>query len=416
MRVVVLADEFPPETAGGSGMIAHAFARGILQCGHEVIVLTVTSDRTHVGESVEGGMRVVRLFSRYHPRWRSWLSVWHPSVTREVRRILAQVRPDIVHAHNVHQHLSYASLRIARRYAPVILTMHDAVALSQQKLRPRTTGGIGVPDYYDSWWDELRTERLRFNPFRRWAVRRAIRACSRVLAVSHALAEVLTRAGFQGIEVFYNGIDTNAWEADEDSVRAFRARLGLRTRPIVLFGGRLSGMKGCFQALSYMSAIQSRVPDAVLVVMGRVDAVANAMKHEAEKAGIGDRVVCTGWVSGEERRAVFAASTVIITPSLYLDPFPTINLEAMAAAKPVVTTVFGGSPEAVEDGVTGYVGNPYDTQSFSDRIAAVLLDQTVAHMMGVRGRERVRERFDIQRRARALEQVYTAVVSGANGL
>jgi glycosyltransferase involved in cell wall biosynthesis len=50
----------------------------------------------------------------------------------------------------------------------------------------------------------------------------------------------------------------------------------------------------------------------------------------------------------EDLPGLFAASSVVTVPSLCLDVFPTMNLEAMALAKPVIGTVFGGTPEIVE--------------------------------------------------------------------
>ena len=50
-----------------------------------------------------------------------------------------------------------------------------------------------------------------------------------------------------------------------------------------------------------------------------------------------------GWLSGADLRAAYQLADVVAVPSIYVDPFPTVNLEAMAAGKPVVATCFGGS-------------------------------------------------------------------------
>ena len=93
-----------------------------------------------------------------------------------------------------------------------------------------------------------------------------------------------------------------------------------------------------------------------------------------------------------------------------LDTFGMVNLEAMEHGKPVVATLFGGSPEVVADGVTGFVANPFDTATFAERIARLLRDPALAARMGAAGRERALERFRIERLTREfLEEYATAL-------
>ncbi|MDD5110818.1 MAG: glycosyltransferase family 4 protein, partial [Patescibacteria group bacterium] len=86
--------------------------------------------------------------------------------------------------------------------------------------------------------------------------------------------------------------------------------------------------------------------------------------------------------------------------------FPSVNLEAMAAGKPVVATCFGGSREAVTDGVTGFIVNPYNTATFSDRLLRLLSDPALAQRFGAAGRQRVAKDFSASRWLDMLEQWY----------
>jgi starch synthase len=76
-----------------------------------------------------------------------------------------------------------------------------------------------------------------------------------------------------------------------------------------------------------------------------------------------------------------------------------VNLEAMEHAKPVVATVFGGSPEVVEDGVSGLIRNPFDVEAFSQAIAELLSDPSRAREYGRAGQVRLHNRFRIERLA-----------------
>ena len=75
-----------------------------------------------------------------------------------------------------------------------------------------------------------------------------------------------------------------------------------------------------------------------------------------------------GWLEGAELATAYRLADVVATPSVCFDSFPTVNLEGMAAGAPPVTTCFGGAKEAVIDGETGFVVNPFDTDTLSDRL------------------------------------------------
>ena len=57
-----------------------------------------------------------------------------------------------------------------------------------------------------------------------------------------------------------------------------------------------------------------------------------------------------------------------MTPSICFDTFGLVSLEAMEMKKPVVATSFGGSKEVIEDGVTGFIENPFDVAAYADKI------------------------------------------------
>jgi len=144
--------------------------------------------------------------------------------------------------------------------------------------------------------------------------------------------------------------------------------------------------------------------------MGKREVYEREFEAAARELGVADRVVGTGWLDGAELQAAYAATDVFVTPSICFDTFGMVNLEAMEHAKPVVATVFGGSPEVVEDGVTGFVANPFDLEAFSDRIARLLEDQGLRRRMGEAGRERLARFFTIDRLAAEFLEEYRLAI------
>jgi glycosyltransferase involved in cell wall biosynthesis len=133
----------------------------------------------------------------------------------------------------------------------------------------------------------------------------------------------------------------------------------------------------------------------------------------AAQLGIGDRVRFLGLIPRHLVPIVLDRSAAVLTLSMYLDPFPTMNLEAMATSRAVVGTCYGGTPEAVTDGKTGYVVNPYDTACVSERILELVTDADRATGLGQAGRERLRAYFSVKRMAEDYERIYDEARSNA---
>jgi glycosyltransferase involved in cell wall biosynthesis len=93
------------------------------------------------------------------------------------------------------------------------------------------------------------------------------------------------------------------------------------------------------------------------------------------------------------------------------EALPISILEAMALARPVVTSDVGGAGEAVADGETGLVVPPGDTEAAAAALAKLAADPGAARAMGKRGRTRQRKRFDGESMVdgywRALQEVAT---------
>ncbi len=410
MKIALLQDDFPPHNEGGAGAIAYRLARGFVDRGHEVLVVTAVRQQKDAGTFDVDGMRVVRIRSDYHARFRAYVSLYNPRMLRALEQVLKGFAPDVVHAHSLHTHLSYYSLVLARKYAgSVYLTEHDAMSFYFGKLPSETNQSLTVDSDFvsgiRSFFDQARTHRLRFNPLRNLLIRRIIRAnVDRSIAVSFALESALKRNGMENTTVIHNGIDVRDWERPQrtDDI-ASRLRIGNRA---IFFGGRLSGAKGALNILEALANVRKTVPEVQLVIVGRHDSYADRMHEVAKRLGVEDHLIWAGWISGDELRAIYYSTALVAVPSLYLDPFPTVNLEAFACRVPVIATCFGGSREVVEDSVNGYVVNPLNIEALSQKITDLLVHDEKRHTFGEAGYELVRKEFSLAQQLVQYEKLF----------
>lgn len=415
MRILVLSDRIPPENSGGAEKVAWTFAQGLATHGHDVTVLSAT-DRSPF-EDVRAGVPIHHVHARWRPRFTAYWSLYHPRVAAQVSTKLDDLRPDLVLAFNIHTGLTYHSLTLAkRRGIPVIHHLQDAMTFTYGKLVHFATPDARCPIRPELYrlppLYNLRRYRFRYNPIRNAVIRRVLAGVDRLTCSSAALRDAIVANGGRAPEVVYPGVDAAAFDTTPERVAALRARLGLEGCRVILVAGRLTPLKGSIQLLRAMQRVFPARPDARLLILTRATLEQQGLVGD-EFRDVRSQIVIGGWLEGETLAAAYRLADVVTTPSICLDVFPTVNLEAMAAGKPVVATCFGGSPEAVEDGVTGRVVQPLDTEALSGALAELLDSPGRAAEMGAAGRARFEKMFTANHATARLDAVCRSLINGS---
>lgn len=393
MKVLFLADDFPPESFGGAGISTYELASGMKEKGHEVFVITTCRKEADAGVHMYNGLTVFKIQSDYPARWRAYKSLNNKKVVKEAEKIFAKVNPDVIHANNIHYHLSYALLKVAKEYTnAVIFTARDVLTFAYGKLETKRYLENLNPKV--TWLDNLAFAKKRWNPLRNIIIRKYLRY-AKIIAISNSLKEALERNKIKPVEVIYNGIDVNSFLAGSEKTALFKARNGLEDKKVLLFSGRLSAQKGGGSSLEALKEIIKKVPDTVLLIAGSMDAFAKELQKYAEKLGVKEHIVFTGWMERDEIKIAYGAADIVLMPSICLDTFGRVNVEAMAAKKPVIGTKYGGTPEVIENGVTGYIVDPRKPKEIAEKAVALLQDPTKAKTFGEAGYKRAKTEFNL---------------------
>lgn len=419
MRILFLNDLHDPRI-GSSVRLVYQLAERLRARGHATLLVSTTTDRHLATPTRIEGLDVVRIWSDYPLRFRAFVGLDNKRVRAPLESVLSEWRPDVVHSHLVHTHLSYASLTRARAAgAAVVFTAHDVMTFCHQKLTCFHGGeehGGALRDYRAYWQKCLPCQRFRWNPWRNAAIRRVLeRDVQRTNAVSAELATTLRANGIRVDRVLHNALAFQGHLPDAAAVARFREQHGLAGAQVLAIGGRLHEQKGVRQLLRMLALLAPRFPALRLLVLGKRELYDREFAAEARELGVAERIVCTGWLEGAELQAAYAATDVFVTPSICFDTFGMVNLEAMEHGKPVVATTFGGSPEVVEDGVTGFLANPFDLEAFSERIGRLLADPELAARMGAAGQVRLQAHFGIERLAGECLEEYESALEAARG-
>lgn len=415
MRVLLLNDRIPPENQGGAGKVTWSLGLGLKELGNEVHVISATEKETF--EEIRSNIPTYHIHVKYplQAHLRHYATLFNPQVNAQLSRLYRQIKPDIVNVGNIHSDLTYYSLVIAHRMGiPTVFTAHDVMAFAYSKLthhiesercQVEQPSEYRLPMFYN-----IQQMRFRYNPIRNYIIRQILENYTNTrIVVSDRLRQALEANNLPSFSVVHNGVIAAEFEVDNATVEALRQRLSLQNKKVILFAGRLSTGKGSEQIFAALEQLIQTMPDVVLLVLTRATLAQQGLT-QPKWQNLSNHVRIGGWLQGFELAAAYKIADVVVVPSIYLDPFPTINIEAMAAKRPVITTCYGGSSEAIIDGRTGYVINPFDTEHFVEKLTLILSDTDLARKMGEAGYQHFLENFTHIKHSQKMQSVYQDLI------
>lgn len=195
--------------------------------------------------------------------------------------------------------------------------------------------------------------------------------------------------------LIYNGIDSVPFE--EADLQREAVRKEMRIKPLekaVIVVANLIPYKGHSELFVAAKEVLGHCPHTVFLLVGEDRGIGISLKEMATDLGIADNVRFLGL--RHDVPLLLAASDLFVLPS-HEEGFSNVILESMAAELPVVATRVGGNPEAIEDGVTGWLVRPGNPAAMAEKIIDLLGDPKRAKSWGQRGRNRVKEVFTVER-------------------
>jgi phosphatidylinositol alpha-1,6-mannosyltransferase len=202
------------------------------------------------------------------------------------------------------------------------------------------------------------------------------------------------------IRVLNPPVDTQRFRPDiapSDIMRKY----GLEGKRVILTVARLVRVKGIDMVIRALPKVLETIPNTVYLVVGGGPLRAE-LEQLAEALGVRDNVLFAGAVahlSDDLPRYyrvcdVFVMVSRPVSQGREIERFGMAYLEAGACGKPVIGGKGGGTSEAVEDGVTGLLVDPWDGNEIAEAIVRVLVDEELAGRLGEKGRRRAMRQPD----------------------
>jgi glycosyltransferase involved in cell wall biosynthesis len=208
-----------------------------------------------------------------------------------------------------------------------------------------------------------------------------------------------------------NGVDVRRFVAGSGNtpVEFNGFILNRETYRYVAVVAALNNQKGHEFLFRAIPLIRGKLENVVFLLVGDGH-IRASLETLARSLGIAQNVLFTG--KRTDVPAILAASELFVLPSLF-EGMPLSVLEAMAAGKAVVATNVDGTAELVEDGVTGFLVPPKNSELLAQRIVQLLTDSTLCKEFGDHGRERVRRLYTIEAMCKRYSDLYELWVQRA---
>ena len=230
--------------------------------------------------------------------------------------------------------------------------------------------------------------------------------CYKAIAVSNAVKEHWQQENTkEKINVLYNGFDYSEFYQDQSSLRQ---ELKIEDDCIVIGTiGRISKWKGQDYFLRIAGEINRRINNVKFVIAGDTypgnEYLIDSFKKIIKEEKIEDKVFLLGFRT--DIYNILHSFDIFVLPSILPDPLPTVVLEAMAAAKPVVATQQGGSAEMILENSTGILIPIKNTIKAVLLMEKLIFDESLRIQMGKSGRKRLEMQFSQQKFKKELIKV-----------
>jgi glycosyltransferase involved in cell wall biosynthesis len=307
---------------------------------------------------------------------------------------------EVIRPRNHDLRLLYDIFRMVRKYKIAIINTHFA----RSDIYGLIVGmllGIPVIKYVHGIpWNDSRLVKIvdaKMSPLRAFTV------CNS----KATLRTVMQQTGVKKAKVIYNGVSDGALSLTDEAKMIKRASLGLPRNAFVI--GHVGGMLEWRDQVTIIRAVKQCLAggmDAYLLLVGD-GPLRKYLESESMRLGISNRVIFTGYRNDiRELNAIFD----IFINMAREEGFGIAVVEAMQASVPVILADAGALPELIEDGDSGLIVSPGNSDSLYKSIESLYSNRDFAIKIGINGCQRALANFSISRYVVDIERLYAEIM------
>lgn len=394
MKICFISNLYPPSIIGGAEISVKRAAEGLIKKGHEVIIITTTTNEKTSVEEVDGlkiyRIKPLNLYAMYNhqnqpellkPIWHV-IDLWNPHSYIIVKNILKKEMPDVVHVNNF-KGLSLSVFSAAKRLSlPLIFTAHDYSLLCPRANLLNSSGEIcTAPSRLCKAYVKIQKYLMDNKP-------------DLVTAPSQFVIDKLKEDRlFEGVKTMKLplGIELSGKKAEK----------GYDVIDILYVGG-LSRHKGVHLLLNAFKKLEFK--DIRLHITGK-----GKDENEFKKnAGSDQRIIFHGFVPDEELLKWYQKANVVVVPSIWYETFGLVILESFKCGTPVIGSKIGAYPDLIENRYNGFLFEAGNVGVLKDTLKNLVKNPSELKRLEEGAFESVKK-YDMIGHIKKLEELYRAV-------
>lgn len=378
--------------SGGTEQYIISIAKRLEELGHEVIMAygMESPDTYHVHGRKEYCIPGIEKIP-------SFLLKRDSSPLKRLTELIQREKPDVIHVHNVR---NFLVIKKCIELSPTVRFVHDPTLCCFQDwkllpdLRTICTKRVGIKcfftgcllHYYDTPWNAIVKKHREISIHKK---------LSRVIVASKYMKKLLIQNGLPSEKIMILPYFTNMAPA-KDSLSY------PSNENIILYVGLIHLVKG----VDYLiAALQHVKTDFKAIIIGQ-GSYLDEYKRFAKELGVEDKIRFMGWIPNDELGYYYQKASLLVVPSIWIEAFGIIGIEAMMHARPVVAFNTGGISDWLENGETGFLVERGDVQSLAEKITLLLENKKLAQKMGENGRYKALQQFQLDTHVSKLIEVY----------
>ncbi len=393
MRIVQYNDTY--EEVGGTETYCTDLLYHLSQQGHEVFWLANGEGKARKDNHIllppsKGSFQSLR--SKYF---------FNPSKYKEFRSALAQIQPDVIHLHHNRYHTYELFRALAELKIPVVQTIHDYTILCPSQYYPQPyfnnakVCDRGACSVICSQNKCVPMSRRFFYPFlhdkKRAIVRQKIQT---FIAPSQKIKTYLERADFQNVIHLPFYMDTEQWTFNSER----------KVKNQLLFVGRVESNKGIHVLVDAVVNVQKTIPDIQLMIIGNGSQVEILRERKGQENL--DCIELLGIVPHAVIKTYFEKANLCIVPTLDMEQFGLVGIEALASGTAVIGSNRGGIPDWCVDGVTGLLFEPNQKGNLEEKIIQLLHNDMLRLQLVQNGMRHIKNTYPLEKHFQNLLKIY----------
>jgi len=383
MKILQAVDSFSVPHGGGTVDLIYKLSRALVDRRHKVAIYTsdFELDRVYI-DSLQG----VKVYP-FH----SWLNLprmyFVPGMIGEVRRQLKDF--DIIHLHCFRSFQNIVIHHYAKKYGvPYVLDTHGSL--------PRH-GNKGFKWLLKWLFD------ITFGY-------RILEDASRVIAQTEVGVNEYKELGVNEGKIV---LITPPFDIEEfsqlPSPGLFRREFNIKEKHIIMFLGRINWIKGLDFLVESFSELAQSKSDVILVIVGPDDGYKSTLDKLIEDLDLSDRVLFTGFLSGEGKLSALVDADVMVQTSVY-EQGAWAPFEAILCNTPIIVSSNSGAGEDVKRIDAGYLVEYGNKNELRDMMQYVLDNPAEAAGKTHKAREYVKTNLSLEKGIEKYEELYEEVI------